>query len=236
MSIAIRRSSSVCSRYPRDSAAATTALVPSGRSRLSAHRSQRRREALVRTRCWRWRAKRHALPWSSLQTATPTSSRRSAAVVKREEHGLNCMRLACAPDEEPQLVLRLDRFRYARCYSRSRYSAGSRTVSSLLGAPLAAWPARSTDACFLASFLACFRCRRSRSAASRLSLAIVVLFWEPAAIYIHPYSGISSAPKPRKRSHVGGREGDSPAAEVSGFLPATPVVVRSERVCCGDVP
>ncbi len=37
-------------------------------------------------------------------------------------------------------------------------------------------PGRSAAACFLASFLACFRSRRSRSAFSRVNFAIVVFF------------------------------------------------------------
>jgi hypothetical protein len=44
----------------------------------------------------------------------------------------------------------------------------------LLGAPAAA--------CLLASFLACFRSRRSRTAFSRLSFAIVVFFLELEAM------------------------------------------------------
>jgi hypothetical protein len=41
-------------------------------------------------------------------------------------------------------------------------------------------------ACFLASFLACFRSRRSRTAFSRLSFAIVVFFLELEAMCFRP--------------------------------------------------
>jgi hypothetical protein len=44
----------------------------------------------------------------------------------------------------------------------------------------------SAAACFLASFLACFRSRRSRTAFSRLSFAIVVFFLEFEATRFRP--------------------------------------------------
>jgi hypothetical protein len=57
--------------------------------------------------------------------------------------------------------------------TQSAVAGSSARVS--LGIPAAA-------ACFLASFLACFRARRSRTAFSRLCFAIVVRFFELDAI------------------------------------------------------
>jgi hypothetical protein len=58
-------------------------------------------------------------------------------------------------------------------------------------------------ACFLASFFACFRIRRSRTAASRLSFAIVVFFLELEAMSSPPSCELSSAPTTRKPLRLG---------------------------------
>jgi len=55
------------------------------------------------------------------------------------------------------------------------------------------WLGGCAAACFLASFLACFSMRRSRSLLSRASFAIVVFFLPVEAICASPLLGVSSA-------------------------------------------
>src|SRR6516165_11722753 len=99
--------------------------------------------------------------------------------------------------------------------------------SSLLGVALAS-RARSSDPCFLACFLACFRARRSRSAASRLSLAIVVLFWELAAIHIHPSFGFRARRRRARLAPLGGKKG-IPGHELFSSASETRVLARRNR-------
>lgn len=87
------------------------------------------------------------------------------------------------PDERTTWRVRVRR---RRALWESRYRPSS------LGASLGVC-AGPAAACFLASLLACFRSRRSRTAFSRLRFAIVVLFLELEAMRVCPFSGMPSA-------------------------------------------
>src|SRR5919199_5443241 len=63
----------------------------------------------------------------------------------------------------------------------------------------------SAAACLRASFLACFCSRRSRTARSRLILAIVVFFLELDAMRMHSFPGPESCRLRRPWSPCGGR-------------------------------
>jgi hypothetical protein len=55
------------------------------------------------------------------------------------------------------------------------------------------WLGGRAAACFLASFLACFSARRSRSLLSRASFAIVVFFLPAEAMCARPFLEVASA-------------------------------------------
>ena len=73
-------------------------------------------------------------------------------------------------------------------------------VIGALGASVGPLGGPAAAACFLASFLACFRSRRSRTAVSRLSFAIVVFFLDFDAMQSVLLVGVPSASTSPRRA------------------------------------